>query len=139
MVKPIISAEIYASERDICDKAQAYAERVMTSGSKRRNFLTKEEAAHPEYVACDNAMRSRVEQYELLTTRPGRFSAYVGKGGTITTFTGDVLGTATPTSTWKTPRSFVSQTMTQYRVTMAGRAYTGRCGGEGLHIALRAV
>ena len=132
---PILTAERYAIERATCDKA----------------------AAHPDYAACDNAMRGRVAQYELLTNPPERFVAYIGKPlqeakpethnkyisdnanrrWRVTTWTGDHLGVAEVTSTWRTPRSFVSSTMSSYRVTMAGKVYHGRSAGEGMAISLK--
>ena len=40
-----------------------------------------------------------------------------------------VLGTAVITSTWRTPRSFVSSSMSQVVATIDGARYTGRCAG----------
>ena len=58
----------YQRERAICDKAAAYAEQF-----RQRNgwiVIPREAALHPDYVDCDNAMRGRVEQYELLRDMP---------------------------------------------------------------------
>lgn len=157
-MKPILSAERYAIERAICDKAEAYRKRVaVQANGKPRNWLSADEARHPDYAACDNAMRGRVEQYELLTDPPARFAAYIGKPlqeakpethnkyisdnanrrWRITTWTGDVVGLAECVSTWRTPHSFVSSTMSAYRVTMAGKVYHGRGACEGMAINLR--
>lgn len=138
MITPKLSAEQYAVERAICDKAQAYWQQHATHG-KRGSSMSAELAAHPDYAACDNAMRGRVEQYELLRDKPDQFTAYIGKGGRLTTWCGDDLGAAMCMSTWKTPRSYVSSTMSIYHCMMGGRKYHGRSGGEGMSINLRAI
>lgn len=92
----MIDAATYAIERAICDKAQAYAAQFV-----QRNgwtVLTAEQAAHPDYAACDNAMRGRVELFELHRDKPAAFSAYV-VGDKITAFMGDVVGELTNRST----------------------------------------
>lgn len=138
-VKPILDAETYATERAICDKAAAYWSAHASYIRGSASALSAELAKHPDYAACDSAMRSRVQQYELLRDKPARFAAYIGKDGFLTTWCGDKLGVAMPMSTWKTPRSYVSSTMTEYHVVMAGRKYHGRCAGEGMSILLRAM
>lgn len=142
-MKPVLTAERYAIERAICDKAEAYRKRVaVLPNGKPRNYLTAAEAQHPDYAACDNAMRGRVEQYELLTNPPERFTAYISSKPVehrITTWCGDELGTAMCMSTWRTPRSFVSSTLSEWHVMMAGRKYVGRSAGHGMAINLRRV
>lgn len=108
MIKPALDAATYATERAICDKASAYAE------------LT---------------MRGRVEQYELLTNPPELFTAYIGKGGTLTTWCGDVLGTARMTGGYKAR----GVERFNYRCTMAGHEYAGSGEGEGMMINLRRI
>jgi hypothetical protein len=137
-IKPTLDAATYAVERAICDKANTYWE-AHASHSKGGSSMSAELAAHPDYAACSNAMRSRVEQYELLTNPPERFTAYIGQNGKLTTGCGDVLGAWMLMSCWRTPRSFVSSHMGSYHVMMAGKKYHGRSGGEGLCINLRAV
>lgn len=138
-IRPELDAAGYAAARAICDRADHYFARVARDPRtlRRVNFLTAEQAAHPDYAACSNDMRGRVQQYELLTNPPERFVAYIGKGGTLTTWTGHLLGRADVTSTRRTPHSFVSSSMSSYRVTMAGKVYHGRSAGEGMAIALR--
>ena len=139
-----IDAETYARERAICDAAAAYVERVCAAPA--RNYLTAEEAAAPIYAACDNDMRGRVEQYEILRDLPETIVAYIGsmnagsdmprgsgRGATypVTVWTGLPIGYATRGSTWRTPGSYVSSTMSQFYATIGGREYTGRGAGEG--------
>jgi hypothetical protein len=60
VARAIIKRTTYEAERAICDKAEAYAERIMSEGGKYRlrGYLTKEEAAHPDYAACNNDMHA---------------------------------------------------------------------------------
>ena len=133
----MIDAATYTIERAICDKATAYAHATMAARGPRCNFLTKEEAAHPDYAACDNAMRGRVEQYELLTNPPERFVAYVSSdGASITTWAGDRLGSCWLGSGWSV-NSYVSSRMYQVHATINGRTYTGRSAGRGMYASLR--
>ena len=59
-------------------------------------------------------------------------TAYLGKDGQLTMWNGDVIGTYHISSTWKTPRSFVSSTMHQVYAVVNGVTYTGRSAGEGM-------
>ena len=45
---------------------------------------------------------------------------------------GNVLGTCSITSTWKTPHSYVSSRMHQVYATVNGVTYTGRSAGAGM-------
>ena len=135
----MLTAEQYALERAIVDRAEAYRERVTTKGRGGWSVLTAEQAAHPDYAACDNAMRGRVEQYEVRTRLPEHVAAYVGKGGQhVTTWAGDPLGVARVLSSWPV-RSYVGSRMRQYCVCINGANYTGRGFGEGMLVMLRRV
>lgn len=146
-----ISPETYAIERAICDKAHAYGESIMAPQGKRvRNYLTAAEAAHPDYVACDNAMRGRVEQFEILRDLPETVFAYIGQpnrngmgvdrilGQTypVTVWTGLPIGFATMGSQWRV-NSHLGSHMAQFYARIGGREYTGRGFGSGMCIALR--
>lgn len=114
------------------------------------NYLTAKQAKHKTYAACDNAMRGRVEQYEILTDLPDVIFAYIGKAncdgmgcdGTVgqtyqvTTFTGDSLGVATKGASWLI-RSYIGNTMSQFYARIKGREYTGRGFGSGMCIRLK--
>ena len=70
---------------------------------------------------------------------PDHIFAYVGKKLTsgagqreLTDWHGKILGTCYISSTWATPRSYVSSTMHQAYATVDGVTYTGRCAGEGM-------
>lgn len=128
----------YQRERAIIDRAEAYWNANATFSRGGWSSLSAEKAQHPDYTACDNAMRGRVEQYEIWRDLPEKFGAYIASdGASVTTWKGDVLGRAVEVSRWRTPRSYVSSTMSQYRATVGGRTYTGRSGGTGMYIALR--
>ena len=149
----VITPEQYAQERALVDAASAYAESVMREGgSKRaRNYLTAEESAAPVYAAVNNDMRGRVEQFEILNNPPEVIFAYIGacnnngigidrtRGASypVTVWTGRAIGYATRGATWRTPRSYISSTQSQFYARIAGREYTGRGAGEGICIKLR--
>lgn len=87
----------YQRERAICDKAEAYARATMAG---KRNYLTPEECAHPDYSACNNDMRGRVEAYELQRDKPDAFSAYVTEKAEVTAWPGNVLGAIRQRGRW---------------------------------------
>lgn len=134
----MLTASDYARERAIVDTADAYRSRVAPS----RTYLTAEEAAHPDYASCDNAMRGRVEQYEILADPPERFTAYVSSDEKrITTWTGGELGSLTLGLGWVVRSCFGSR---MYQGEARIRAsdgttyvYTGRTFGGGMCISLR--
>lgn len=153
-ITPELDEEGYRREKAICDRAQAHAERIMRGGNlsehRSRNYLTADEADHPDYKACNNEMRGRVEQYEVLTDPPEKLFAYIGTpkrngmgidrvvGQTypVTTWPGNVLGYATRGSSWRV-NSYLGSHMHQFYAKIAGREYTGRGFGEGMCIRLR--
>lgn len=146
-MKPTLTKERYAIERAIVDKAEAYRQRV-TGG--KRNYLTAEETAHPDYSACNNEMRGRVEQYEILTDPPEKFVAYIGEGNKngmgcdrivgqsypVTTWAGTKLGIATKGASWRVYSRWGTH-MHQFYARITGREYTGRGFGPGMSIVLR--
>jgi hypothetical protein len=134
-----IDRETYERERAICDKARAYAEKIMCEGSskRKRNYMTADEAAHPDYAACDNDMRGRVEQYEILNNPPETFVAYIDSDNAASVWTGRKVSTSgVCTSSWRV-NSHYRLRMYQYRFKIAGREYTGRGLGKGMAIVLR--
>lgn len=146
-----ISAEQYATERAICDKAQAYWEANASYARNGASSMSAELAAHPDYAACNNEMRGRVEQYQILHDLPERLTAYVGKanegtdmprgsgrGATypITVWTGQPIGYATKGASWRV-RSYVGSHMATFYARIGGREYVGRGFGEGCYIKLR--
>lgn len=137
-----IDEATHARERAICDRAAAYAESIMCEGgdTRRRNYLTADEAAAPEYAACDNEMRGRVEQYEILRDLPERIFAYLGEpvGGDfpVTVWTGRPIGKARAGTSWRVWSGYGTR-MTQFYARIGGREYTGRGHGSGMCIALR--
>lgn len=58
--------------------------------------------------------------------------AYVGKAGVLTNWKGKKIGTYRIVSSWRTPRSYISDRMYQLEATVKGRLYTGRSAGEGM-------
>lgn len=121
----------------------------MTPTLTHEQYLVERELCFRSDAACDNAMRGRVEQFELLTDTPERFIAYVGKNRRngmgvdravgssydLTTWTGDLLGSVTLGSGWV--NSYVGSLMFQAYARVNGREFTGRTFGEGMSIVLR--
>jgi hypothetical protein len=141
---PELTAEAYAKEKAICTKATAYATRIMAehmAAGIKSGYLTAEEASHPDYAACDNDMRGRVEQYELLTDTPEKFTAYLDEplstgAYPVVTWTGHVVGHAQIISSWVV-RSYMGTKQYQYRATVNGRQFVGRGFGRGMYLNLR--
>lgn len=131
----MLDAATYAIERAICGKANAYAKQFAQPNGW--TVISAEDAKHPDYAACDNAMRGRVEQYELLTNTPDRFGAYVSNDGlSVTTWTGDRLGSCYLGRGWRV-HSYMGSRMYQATAWINGREFTGRTFGGGMLILLR--
>ena len=140
-MRPILTKEQYAIERAICDKAEAYARATMAAKGKRCCSLTAEEAAYPDYAACNNDMRGRVEQYEILTEMPHTIVAYINGSDdrntySVTVWTGLAIGTAKETSRWRVNSVYGSH-MRQYHARIGRNVYAGRGFGVGMSIVLR--
>ncbi len=57
---------------------------------------------------------------------------YLGKNGILTDWHGTPIGTYRIVATWRTPRSYVSNTMSQVEARINGVLYTGRSAGVGM-------
>lgn len=150
-IQPVLSAEQYAIERAICDKAAAYAESVMCEGGtkRKRNYLTKEEATHVDYAACDNDMRGRVNQYEILIELPEKIYAYVGNREPNGMGVDRIAGRSYPLQVWtglqignctlveRKGRNRFGEKSYQCYAIIKGREYTGRSGGVGMWASLK--
>lgn len=130
----MIDEQTYRTERAICDKAARYARRTMKRN--KGNFLTAEQAAHPDYAACDNAMRGRVEQFEIFRDKPARLVAYLSSDvRRVTVWTGDELGAVRMGAPY---RSNMGDKRYPFRVNIAGAEYAGiGYGGGGMYARLR--
>lgn len=58
--------------------------------------------------------------------------AYLGNNGKLLDWHGSVIGTYRILSTWRTPRSFVSDTMSSIEAFVNRVRYLGRGAGEGM-------
>lgn len=89
-------------------------------------------------------MRKYVEQGTSITYQGKKYTAggavvtskvliaYLDKGGVLTNWKGAKLGTYRIVSSWRTPRSYVSDRMYQVEATVEGVTYTGRSAGVGM-------
>lgn len=139
MITAVLTSEQYAVEKAICDKATAFWKANATYNRGMSSSLSAGLAAHPDYAACDNAMRGRVEQYELLRDLPEAFLAYLSEVDgrlRVTVWTGLPLGYATRGPSWRVDSAYGTH-MSQYHAVINGREYTGRGFGQGMSIRLR--
>ena len=140
----MIDLATYTRERALVDKSEATMRTLWPAWAKG-GAVPGAVTAHPDYRAVDNAMRmrSRVEQYELLTNTPESFVAYVGDAlkygrvSRVTTWAGDMLGTCVPTSDWRIYNSAYGSRMYQVTARVGGREFTGRTFGQGMSVVLR--
>ena len=63
---------------------------------------------------------------------PERIIAYPKENGVLGDWHGNAIGTWKAVSTWKTPRSYMSSTMSQIEAVVNGIKYTGRGCGIGM-------
>ena len=85
------------------------------------------------YVERDCAISLRGTAYTAgAIVTPDYLVAYPAANGVLTDWHGAAIGTWRATSTWRTPRSFVSSTMHQIEAKVNGMVYTGRGAGVGM-------
>lgn len=136
----------YERERAICDKANAYWQANATFTRGGWSSLSADLAAHPDYAACDNAMRGRVEQFELMRDLPESFTAYLetgkpdGQGArlAVQVWTGDNLGYAV-VHTVGARRSQMGERQRYGRAVIGGKVYRWQGPGAGMYARFRAV
>jgi hypothetical protein len=96
-------------------------------------------ATHPDYSACDNAMRGRVERFEILQDLPEKFCAYLSSDSkSVTVWTGDVLGYAWVNSS-RPIGGYVSSQYYYGRARIGGKLYAWQGHGAGMLCRLRAI
>lgn len=128
----------YERERAICDKANAYIDKFR--GKNGWVSIPTGMQHPPYYSACDNAMRGRVEQFEILRDLPAKFSAYLSSDGKhITCWPGNVLGSAWAISSRPAGGSVYSCRYYYGRANIAGKLYAWQGFGEGMLCHLRAI
>jgi hypothetical protein len=129
----VIGESQYREERRLVDLDSQWSEQFRKPNGWTVITAEEQKTRPEELAAVDNAMRGRVEQYELLNNPPESFAAYIGSDGrSVTVWTGLKLGTATATGSWRSGYG----TLTQYVCRIAGREYRGRSQGAGMMIAL---
>lgn len=142
-IQPQIDAATYERERALVDAADTVFRRRAPDVWRKGGTIPESVTSSPERQAVDNAMRGRVEQFDILTNPPAALVVYVGdrvEGNPsrrwLTTWTGDRVGTCYLGSGWRV-NSFVGDRMYQAHARIAGRDYTGRTFGDGMSVVLR--
>lgn len=132
------SQETYEAERAICDRANAYWKANATFSRNGGSTMSAELSSHPDYAACDNAMRGRVERFEIFRDRPDKIFAYLSSDcASVINWTGDLLGTV---SMGRKYRSNFGDWRYPFQTVIAGRKYSGiGYGGGGMYCRLRAI
>jgi hypothetical protein len=145
---PAYGESDYQADKATCDKANAYWQANATHG-RHGSSMSAELAAHPDYAACNNETRSRVEMWELRRDKPAKIFAYyrdcnagtkLHRGGRleITNFMGARLGYATVQTVW---RSNFGDTRASFRASLFdGCEYSGTLYGDsGTYCRLRSI
>ena len=128
----------YAELREICDKANAYWKTHANFDRNGASSMSNALCAHPDYAACTNEIRGKVEQYELNRDKPARFSAYIGGALELTTWTGEVLSRVLINGRPRRNKGYVSAWRCNVNVlTIWGDWYCGISLGKGICINLR--
>jgi hypothetical protein len=81
---------------------------------------------------CDFTHEGRTFTSGGAVVTPDLIVAYPKANGVLGDWHGNDIGTWCATSTWRTPRSYVSSTMSQIEATVNGVTYTGRGAGIGM-------
>lgn len=135
-----MTEEQYLVERAICDKAHAYWEAHASYSKNGWSSMGPELRAHPDYAACSNDTRGRVESYEILRDLPDSFTAYLTRTDgrlVLSVWTGIPLGAAVINSSRATPLSYDSNRYYYGTATIGGVAYYWRGAGEGMCCRVR--
>ena len=135
----------YQRERAICDKANDYWKANATHG-RNGSSMSADLAAHPDYATCTNAMRGRVEQFEILRDLPEKFTAYLasdcpdmpGNNIAVQVWAGDILGRAWVYSIGKR-RGMTGDRQRYGRARIGGKLYTWQGPGAGMYAHFRAI
>ena len=144
----MLSESQYVEMRAICDAATK-ALRENWPEWARGGAVPEAVTSHPDYMACNNDMRGKLEQYEILTDTPETIFAYIGapmgngmgcdralgQSYPVTVWTGDKLGHATKSAAWRV--GSYGETLSQFYARINGREFTGRSQGDGMHIKLK--
>jgi hypothetical protein len=89
------------------------------------------------FIEADYVFEHNGRKFEAggAVVTPDYIVAYPGEDGVLNDWHGRAIGTWRAVSTWKTPRSFYSSTMSQIEATVDSVIYTGR--GAGLSMIYR--
>ncbi len=127
----------YRRERALCDADRKWSEQFIKPNGWT---VIPADAKRPRRIAkVDNAMRGRVEQYELLNNPPDAFTAYLSSDKrSVTVWTGDVLGRAEVRSIGQR-RGYTGERQHYGRAWIGGREYSWQGPGACMYCRLRAL
>lgn len=138
----------YRRERALCDADRQWSKAAMAENGPRANFITAEQSKRkPKRLQqVDNAMRGRVEQFELLRDLPDSFCAYLENGKpdgigarlAVTCWPGDALGHAVVYTVAKRGNQW-GERQRYGRATIGGKIYRWQGQGAGMYATFRAV
>lgn len=127
----IVTHEQYETEKAICDKAQAFWNANATFSKGGWSSMSKELSEHPDYAACTNDLRGRVEQYELNRDKPEKFAAYVSRDGqACNVWTSLIIGRLVRAKATKRRRDWQGTVYSYVFESLWGKTYRGfgACG-----------
>ena len=144
----MLSKVEYNEARALCDAANK-AMRDNWPEWEKGGLVPESVTSHPDYLACTNEIRGKVEQYEILTNTPETIFAYIGapmgngmgcdgvagQSYPVTVWTGEKIGNATKGATWRVGR--YGDRLSQFYARINGREFTGRSQGQGMYIKLK--
>jgi hypothetical protein len=138
----------YRREKRLLDQYEAWAAQF----TRPNGWTVIPAKARPKGKAAlvDNAMRSRVQRFEIFTQSPDCLTAYIGDGRLdgmgidricgqsfpVTVWTGEPIGYATRGRQWRVNSAYGSN-MAQFYAVINGREYSGRSFGAGSYINLK--
>lgn len=150
MITPQITKAEFAEYSAMIKAADSAFQRLAPKVWKHGGAIPEIVTLDPDWQQVNNDIRSKVEQFRILSDAPETIVAYIGQrqnngmgveriiGATypVKTWMSLQIGNATKGSEWRV-NSFIGTHMAQFYARIAGREYTGRGFGEGMSIVLR--
>ncbi len=106
----------------------------MTEPSRTNKTASPAPEVRRHYIERDCVVKHEGREFEArgAVVTPAVIVAYPAAGGILQDWHGQAIGTWRAVSIWKTPRSYLSATMSQIEAIVDGITYTGRGAGVGM-------